>query len=82
MIKTLWFVMTLYGQVSMTAGPLPFGMADCLKIGQETYQVVVVSVNAGKIHHAPNGQVVTVDSVRAGCYMLESKPKMGSDFGG
>ena len=82
MIKTLWFVVTAFGQVVVTMGPLTYDMEECLSRGQGAYQSVADKINSGMTAISPNGQPITLEGLSMGCHMLESKPEMGSDFGG
>ena len=80
MIKTLWFVVTAFGQITVTAGPLSYDVAECLERSRGAYENIVGNINRGVEIVAPNGQIVTVESIMVGCFMLEGKPLMGSYF--
>jgi hypothetical protein len=77
----IWFIVTIFGTISATWGPLPYDMAECHKrLAEKTAEIDQTFVSdklATDERMRIDGRQITRADVMLGCVQSDVRPELG-----
>lgn len=73
----LFLVLTIWGQVGVTAGPLPYDMSRCLEVASQREQAIDETFRDRSVI-TEKGRLVWRSDLSVGCGMFEAAPPLRS----
>lgn len=73
----LFLVLTIWGQVGVTAGPLPYDMTKCLEVASQREQAIDETFKEHSVI-MEKGRLVWRTDLAVGCGMFEAPPALRS----
>lgn len=77
MIESIFFIMTMFGQVTMVAGPVPYTETECITRAENMFEEIkqgYIRVGEPPVY---KGRTVPLDEIKIGCEIRHVRPDIG-----